>query len=68
MSRGVTWNSSKRCAARNEDGEQCGMPDNHSGHPHTLLMPSGVPWFGQRGLPLPSDVERALGALFGEEA
>lgn len=44
------WDWSKRCEARMPPGEghtvgaQCGMPSNHHGVSHTLLVPSQAAW------------------------
>lgn len=40
------WDWTQRCPSKQPDtGIQCGLPSNHSGHRHHVLIPSEAPWF-----------------------
>lgn len=35
-----------RCQSRQPDsGIRCGLPEGHDGHAHTVLIPTGAPWY-----------------------
>lgn len=43
------WLHAGRCKSIGPAPERfrCGLPEEHSGHPHSALQPTGVPWFGK---------------------